>query len=674
MTKQNSIWYGGDYYPEQWSEDVWQEDDRLFQLAGINLATINVFAWALNQPSEFEYRFDWLDKTVQRLNEKGVSLCMGTGTAALPAWMARQYPEVLRVDRQGRKHRFGQRANACPNSPVYQRFAAQMAGEIAKRYKANPAIVLWHVNNEYGGTCYCENCEKAFRQWLKKRYKTLDALNRAWNTRFWSHTFYDWDEIVVPNCLSEELERENDTTQPSISLDYRRFNSHSMHECYLKEREAILHFRPDAQITTNMMGLYPVVDLNPFAKDVDVVAWDCYPAYDTPPSYTAMQHDLMRGLKRQPFWLMEQTPSQQNWQAYNSLKQPGLLRLESYQAVAHGADAILFFQLRQSIGGCEKFHGAVISHAGNEHTRVFQECAALGKELKQLGNTLPDARSNPKAAVLYDWENRWAIELSSGPSIDLHYENEVHKYYRALYARHYMTDVVGFEWDFSQYKVIIAPVLYMVKEGMAQRLEAFVRRGGCLVITFFSGIVDESDLVTTGGYPGKLRSLAGVFAEELDALPPQSKNSIIMNSPWGELKGEYTCGLLCDLIHAETAQVMATYGDHFYAGRPALTCNHYGKGKVYYVATSPEDLFLEQLLSNLCLEAGIKPLLPTPAPGIEAFERTKDDKRYLFLLNHTAQPITLTLYATDYIDLLTTAHHDNELTLEGYGVAILTAI
>lgn len=664
------IWYGGDYNPEQWGPEEWKEDERMFKLAGIDVATVNVFAWALNQPNEETYDFVQLDETIDRLYKSGVYVCLATSTGAHPAWMARKYPDVLRVDVKGRRRRFGGRHNSCPNSPTYRKYAARLAGKLAERYKDHPGLLIWHVSNEYGGYCYCDNCAAAFRVWLRERYKTLDELNRVWNTRFWGHTFYDWEDVVVPSELSEEWNG-NRTNFQGISLDYRRFQSQSLLDCYKLEYDELKKHTPHIPVTTNLMGFYPELDYFEWAKHMDIVSWDNYPSLNTPVSYTAMTHDLMRGLKSgAPFMLMEQTPSQQNWQAYNSLKRPGVMRLWSYQAVARGADTVLFFQLRRSIGACEKYHGAVIEHVGHEHTRVFREVAELGRELEQLGDTLLDARTEAKIAIVYDWENRWATDLSSGPTVALNYVNEVHKYYDALFQMHVESDMVSVEEDFGKYEIVIAPVMYMIKPGFAKKVEQFVERGGTFVTTFFSGIVNENDLVTTGGYPGELRKVLGIWAEEIDALFPDQKNQIVMKRPWGALQGQYECGLLCDLIHAEGAEVLAEYGSDFYQGMPVATVNRYGAGRAYYVASSPEASFLQGFLNNLCAEKGIQPLLDAPA-GVEVARRVKDGKEYLFLLNHNAEAAQVEIGASPVKELLSGGTLSGTVTVDGRGVLIL---
>jgi len=667
------IWYGGDYNPEQWGPEEWKEDVRMFKLAGIDVATLNVFSWAWNQPDEETYRLEWLDETIDRLYNEGIYTCLATGTGAHPAWMAKRYPDVLRVDKQGRKRKFGGRHNSCPNSPTYRTYAARMAAKLGERYKDHPGVLIWHVSNEYGGYCYCDNCAEAFRGWLRARYGMLDEVNRVWNTRFWGHTFYDWDEIVPPNELSEEWGH-NRTNFQGISLDYRRFQSDSLLECYKIEYDELKKHTPHLPVTTNLMGLYPELDYFKWAKHLDIVSWDNYPSIDTPVSLTAMTHDLMRGLKSgQPFMLMEQTPSQQNWQPYNALKRPGVMRLWSYQAVARGADTVMFFQLRRSIGACEKYHGAVIEHVGHEHTRVFRECAGLGAELGRLGDAVLDANVPAEAAIVFDWENRWAIELSSGPSIALNYVDEVHKYYDALFRHNVQTDMIGVEESFEKYRIVFAPVMYMVKPGFAEKVEAFVRRGGTFVTTFFSGLVNENDLVAVGGYPGELRNVLGIWAEEIDSLLPGQTNRIVMKEPLGSLSGSYDCGLLCDLVHLEGAEAVASYGEDFYRGMPAVTVNRYGQGQAWYVATSPEPAFLRGLVKQLCDAAGVEPVVAGAPDGVEASVRVgaRDGQRILFLLNHNEHAAAAPLPDGVWVDALGGEACSGGAELPGRGVRIL---
>jgi len=659
-----NILYGGDYNPNQWSKEIWDEDMRLFDLASINSATVNVFSWAKQQPAEDKYDFTELDAIIELLSKKKKSIVLATSTAAMPAWMFKKYPEVARVDFEGRRHKFGGRHNACPNSLVYRKNAEQMAYKLAERYGGNEHVVCWHINNEYGGECFCENCEKAFRVWLRSRYKAIEALNKAWNMEFWGHVVYDWDEVVLPNALSE-CGSHDSTTFAGLSIDYRRFMSDSMLDNFKMERDAIRKAGINMPITTNLMGTYKALDYFKWAKEMDIVSWDNYPSYNTPWSWVAMTHDLMRGLKNEPFMLMEQTPSQQNWQPYNSLKRPGQMRAQSYQTLAHGANTIQFFQLRRSIGGCEKFHGAVIEHAGTENTRVFREVACLGKELEKLGSGFLDAHNSAEVGIIFDWENYWALEYISGPCKDLKYCDQIHQYYRYFYDNNIPVDMIPIDADFSNYKLIAAPVLYMVKEGMAGRLERFVENGGIFVATFMSGIVNESDNVHPGGYPGPLRKLAGIWAEEIDALPPDHENTARFSD-----NKEYKCGMLCDLIHPETAETLAIYTQDFYKGMPAVTLNKYGKGAVFYVGTQLISDGLTSVLGNAARTAGIQPV-PEEKTLLEVVRRKNKSGEFIFIINFKDMALPLPKQYAGDTDLITGNKLTNGMVLNKFDVLII---
>ena len=634
--KVNKIVYGGDYNPEQWPKEVWKEDMKLLKEAHIDVLTLNVFAWASLQPSEEEYDFSRLDEIMELVGEHGFSVCLATSTAAHPAWMAKKYPDILRVEFNGMKRKFGGRHNSCPNSPTYRKYSVRLAKKLAERYKDCDNLIAWHISNEYGGECYCDNCEKAFRVWLKKKYRTIEELNRAWNTSFWGHTFYEWDEIVLPNLLSEHFEYDRSQFQ-GMTLDYKRFNSESMLECYKMEYEAVKSVTPNLPVTTNLMGFYKNLDYKMWAKYMDVVAWDNYPANEDTPAQIAMSHDLMRGIKGgAPFLLMEQTPSVTNWLSYNALKRPGVMRLWSYQAVAHGADSVMFFQMRRSIGACEKLHGAIIDHVGTNQTRVYREAQALGKELERIGEETLGAVTEAEVAVYFDWDNWWAIECSAGPSCELKYKDEVYLYYEALHSLNIPADIVGEEDDLERYKVLIAPILYMTKPGYDEKIRRFVEKGGVFVTTFFSGIVDEHDLVITGGYPGRLRDILGIWVEESDALPHGVQNEF---SYQGIV---YPAKLLCDLSHPEGAEVLSTYEKDFYQGMPAITKNSFGKGEAYYVATRSDRAFYEKFIGTLCKEAGIRPVAE-PQKKLEATIRSNENGRYLFLLNHGEEMLSVIL-------------------------------
>lgn len=648
MNTQSFVYYGGDYNPEQWPEEIWQEDMRLFRQAGVNLVTLPVFAWARLQPAEDQYDFAWLDRILDLLHANGIAVCLATPTAAQPAWMSRLYPDILPVDEQGRQRTHGKRVNICPNSPSFRRFAREIVVRMAERYSHHPALAMWHVANEYGTYCYCRNCEQAFRKWLENSYGSVDVLNERWNTAFWGHTVYNWEDVVVPS----ECNDDNKWYQP-IMLDYMRFMTDSNIACFNNEAEVLRAANPLIPVMTNMSGFIKKIDQFRMTAGMDVVGWDNYPSPQDDRSMVAFKHDLMRGLKGgQSYLMVEQSPNQQNWQPYNVLKRPGEVRKLSFQALAHGSDSVLYFQMRQSIAGVEKFHGAMISHVGHEHTRVFHECARLGAECRCIGDAVSGARTTSRVAILFDWDNWWALELSSGPSCDLQYLPLVVKYYKAFYERNIPVDVLPFDGDFSGYDLLITPLLYMLKPGVAAAITDYVRQGGHLLTSFFSGIVDANDRVLPGGYPGDLRDVLGIWVEETDALLPDHTNRMDITEPDSRLQGPYRCSLLCDIVHLRGARALAVYGEDFYAGTPCLTEHDYGQGQAWYVATDAEDRLMKDLADKIIDRLELRTPLTVPE-GIEVTCRHKAEQDILFIINHKPEAVKIDLGSGSWTNLLT---------------------
>jgi beta-galactosidase len=663
--------YGGDYNPEQWPEAVWAEDYRLFDAAAIDTLTVGVFDWALLQPGPDSYDFTLLDRIVERAAAAGRRLCLATATGALPPWLAHAHPEVNRTDFEGRRHRYGQRHNACPSSPVFRRLSAELARRIARRYAAHPAVIAWHVGNEYGGACYCDLCAAGFRTWLRARYSTLDRLNDAWYTTFWSHTFTDWAQIEPPSALTEHWRGPDHTAFQGITLDYLRFMSDAMLANFCDEKAAIRESSVDTPVTTNFMSLYRPIDYHRWAGELDFVSWDNYPPDDASQARMALTHDLFRGLKGgQPFWLMEQSPGATAARDVNPLKRPGLMRLWSWQAVAHGADAVLFFQMRAGRGASEKYHGAVIGHAGRADTRVFREVAALGAELTTLGPTTLGARTDAHVALLFDWDSWWSLEISDGPSRLVRYLDVVLTYYRALWDAGADVDVIPVTADLTPYQVVVAPALHMVKGDLARRLEAAATRGGSVLTTFLSGRVDETDRAFLTDVPGPLATLTGIRIDEWDAREPSFTNRVRLGHAPDTV--ECPAHLLFELVIPQGAETLGTYLDDFYAGTPAVTRHPFGAGFGWYVACGLEppgvSWVVRQVLDHhdLCGPYADR-------PGLESTVRVAPDgTRLRFLLNHRAEPVTVPACCSG-TDLLTgtPVTLGQPLTLAAHGVLIL---
>ncbi|MEV5105954.1 beta-galactosidase [Streptomyces massasporeus] len=661
----HKIRYGGDYNPEQWPQEVWDEDHRLFTRAGIDTLTVGVFAWSVIQPAPDTYDFTVLDRILDRAAAEGRRVCLATGTAALPPWLATRHPEVNRTDFEGRRHRYGQRHNFCPSSPAYREHATALASRLAERYAGHPALLAWHVNNEYGGACYCALCADAFRDWLRDRHGTLDALNDAWWTTFWSHRYTDWDQIEPPNALTEHWRGPDHTAFQGTTLDWFRFTTDALLGCFLAEKEVIRAHDPDTPVTTNFMGLFRPLDYHRWAPHLDFASWDNYPPLDAPPTRPALAHDLMRGLKDgAPFWLMEQTPSTTACRDVNPLRRPGELRLATFQAIAHGADAALYFQMRASRGACEKYHGAVIGHAGRDDTRVFREVAALGRELEILGDRTLGARTPARTALLFDWDSWWALEISDGPSRLVRYPDVVHAYYRAAREAGADVDVVPQTADLTPYDVVLAPALHLIKGDLATRLEAVAARGGTVLATFLSGRVDEHDRAFLTDVPGPLAPLMGIRVDEWDARPPEFAQTV------PELGAE--ARLVFEIVLPRGAEPVAGYGTDFYAGTPAVTRNRYGDGEGWYVATALDQPGVDQVVRRILTRHDL--LGPYAGhPAVETATRVAPDgTRLLFLLNHSPEPAHLTAHTTA-TDLLTGKRVDQgePLVLDPCGVAIL---
>lgn len=674
VTKQPVMLHGADYNPEQWAHDaeIFEEDLRLMKLAKVNVMSVGIFSWAKLEPQEGVFDFAWLDTVIDRLYENGVSVFLATPTGARPTWMSQQYPEVLRVNEHRKRNLHGMRHNHCYTSPVYREKTTIINTKLAERYSSHPAVLGWHISNEYGGECHCDYCQQAFRDWVEAKYETLDQLNKAWWTTFWSHTYTSFSQVESPAPHGE-------TFVHGQNLDWKRFVTDQTLDFYRHEVKPLKAKNPDIPVTANFMELFDGLNYDRFKDDLDIVSWDSYPTWHgatddlAVASYTAMNHDWFRSLKDgKPFLLMESTPSLTNWQDISKLKKPGMHQLSSLQAVAHGSDSVQYFQWRKSRGSSEKFHGAVVDHVGHEHTRVFKEVTDVGNALEALKEVV-GTRIEAKVALIFDTENRWAINDSQGPrNIGVHYEETVLEHYRALQGAGVNVDVISEERDLSRYSLVVAPMLYMVRSGVAERIEAFVRQGGTFVSTYWSGIVNETDLTYLGGFPGPLRTTLGIWSEEIDALRDGEYNAASALPGNGlALNGTYRIKELCDLAHTETATPLMTYDEDFYRGYPALTVNALGDGQAYYQAARFELAFQRDFYQSLIKTLNVKPILGGDLPeGVQVSQRDSYEAKYIFVMNFNPSPVTVALQAS-YQELLMNETIEDTVSLAPFGVAVL---
>lgn len=514
--KRSCMGFGGDYNPEQWPMETLERDVALMKETGVNTVTLNVFGWGAIEPEKGRYDFARLDAVFDELERSGIHVILATPTAAPPAWLFQEEPSMLKVGENGQRVVHWSRQAYCPNHPRYDREIRKIARTLAERYGRRSNLVLWHINNEYIVHCYCDYCAAAFRDWLRNKYGTLDRLNDAWQLTQWSLQRTEWHQVTPPL---------GGMSHTSHSLDYQRFLSDSNLRNFLAEKEEIRRITPDIPVTTNFYSLDFRGQIHPrWAPHLDVISWDAYPPHRDHAVWAAFQHDYFRGLKGRPFILMEQATNSVNWKEYNPAKRPGMMRLQSYQALARGAEAVLFFQFRQSRGGVEKFHSALISHGTEADNRVYREVRQLGRELEALGDA-GRGRIRARVAVLFDVTQIWLVEWNRA-SRDVAYRDAATAFYRPLYEANIPVDVVHPLADLSGYEIVVAPMLYMFEDGVPERLRSFVERGGTLVMSYLSGMVNGCDMVEHGGFLRPIDDVFGITVEEWDAFEPDMANRI----------------------------------------------------------------------------------------------------------------------------------------------------
>ncbi|MFK0117621.1 beta-galactosidase [Streptomyces sp. NPDC090994] len=635
--------FGADYNPEQWPREVWDEDVRLMREAGVNVVSVGIFSWARLQPGPDQWDFGWLDEVMDLLHANGVGADLATATASPPPWLTTAHPEILPVTDRGETVWPGARQHWRPTSPVFREHALRLVREMATRYAAHPALVAWHVSNELG--ChnvydYSDDAARAFRTWLRARYTSLDALNHAWGTAFWSQRYTDWDQILPPRLAGSH-------PNPTQQLDFKRFSSDALKDHLRAERDILREITPDIPVTTNFMVMGGTKGMNyaDWAPEIDFVSNDHYvhpgPQDRDELSFSA---NLTSGIAGgRPWFLMEHSTSAVNWQPVNVAKRPGELARDALLHVAHGADAVCYFQWRQSAAGAEKYHSAMVPHAGPD-SDLFRAVVSLGQTLKALAPVAGSEREAAEVGILFDWESWWASEQDSHPTSLLDYRQEALDWYSALLALGIRADLVTTRAELSRHKVLIAPVLHLVPADLAKELTRYAERGGHLVTTYFSGVVDENDHVWLGGYPGALRELLGIRIEEfgplLDGDTVQLDDATTGGATANDVitGGVVTGGLWTDRITvtAEETEVLARYrtGDH--AGRPAVTRRPAGDGSAAYVSTRLGVAGLTALLPRLLEAAGVASDLPAGLRGrVEATVRRGPDARFLFLVNRT---------------------------------------
>ncbi|MFP3466397.1 beta-galactosidase [Leifsonia sp. SIMBA_070] len=647
--------FGGDYNPEQWTRETWLEDIELMKRAGVNLVSVGIFNWGLIEPREGEYDFSQLDEIMDLLAGAGIDVDLGTPTASPPAWFWRSYPESRPVTRDGLPLAFGSRGMASPSSPDYRRAAVRVTEQLARRYASHPALAMWHVHNEYGAPVsesYDEHSVRAFRSWLQRRYGTLDGLNTTWGTAFWGQRYQSWDEIDAPR-------RAATVTNPTQRLDFARFTSDALLECFVAERDIIRRHTPELPVTTNFMATNcPSVDLWRWAREVDVVANDHYLVAERPDNHIllSMDADLTRSIAGgRPWMLMEHSTSAVNWQGRNIAKRPGELKRNSLAHLARGADAVMFFQFRASRSGAEKFHSAMLPHAGTE-TKVWRAVEELGADLAAL-SPLRGSTVTSRVAILWDWQSFWAQDLEWRPSVDMQHRERIEAFYTELWQLGVTTDFAHPESDISGYDLVVAPSLYLVSSAAGANLARYVEQGGTLLVSFGSGLVDENEAVHPGGFPGPLRDPLGLSIEEL--LPFRLGETATLDNGG-------TADVWADDIILGSAEPVIRFTDGRAEGQPALTRNSFGAGTAWYLSTRPDAGTLRRILEGSLAEAGVA--VEAPPAGVETVVRSSEASSWRILLNHNASEVAVEAHGRN---ALSGERLDGEVTIAAGDVLIV---
>jgi len=658
------MYFGVDYYPEHWKKENWEKDADLMKQANINVVRLAEFAWSKIESQEGQFDFSWLDEAIDMLSRKEIKVVLGTPTAAPPKWMMDKHPDIYNVDKYGNIRGFGSRRHYCYNSEIFKQFTRRIVTEMANHYKSNPNIIAWQIDNEFGGLCYCDRCLKAFKRWLKERYVTIEKLNDEWGTVFWSHSYRKWDEIILPRYTVTEGVVPY-VHNPGLLLDYYRFNSGSCKEYQKLQIDIIRKASPAKPITHNMMGLFNEIDYYKLGEGLDFVSWDNYPNsqwsknhYD----YPALCADIMRGIKRQNFWVMEQQSGPCGWNFFRDTPKPGQLRLWTFQQIAHGADAIVYFRWRACLFGTEQYWYGILDHDGIPRRR-YMEVKRTGQEFRLLSDVIVGSKVFTEVAIIRSFECGWSNMIHPGNE-DFGYDEIIGQYHQALTENHISTDIVNSLDDLSSYKFVILPAHILMTEEIKKHLMDYVTAGGNLLITYRSGAREWNNQMTTKTLPGLLKELAGVEVEEFDSLNHGRTVKVMMKN---ELIEGYA-SVWCDILKTDGAEILATYAQDYFSGMPAITVNNLGNGKVYYVGSDLDQKFITVMISSFCKEAGANPLLPKPVPNVEVMKRIMGGKEYLFILNHGEEEVSISI---DGFELISNAQLKGMLILKPYDVAIV---
>jgi beta-galactosidase len=649
---------GAAYYPEHWPPERWPEDIRLMREAGFSVVRMAEFAWSTMEPEEDSFDFAWLDSAIELLADAGIVTVLGTPTAAPPAWLVQSHPDLLAVEAGGQRVQFGNRCHYCVTSPDLHVAARRIARMMGERFGNHPSVIGWQLDNEYNRVCYCDRCRGQFQEYLRERFGSLDALNTAWSTRYWSQTYSAWEQMPIP------IGPHN----PGLMLEFRRFVT----ECYRRFQRLVIdelrpHLRPEVWITHNFMGWFDAFDHYALTADLDMASWDWYIGtghHDHLVSGAA--HDLTRGFKRRNYWVMETQVGHTNHLPVNNDLNRGEARAMAWHAVAHGADALLYWQWRMAPGGQEQYWGTIVDQAGRARP-YLEEVSEIGRDFAAVGELLTDTEPVADIAILNSYDDRWAINIHRHHE-DFDYVAHLLHYYRPLAERNIAAEIISTDAPLDGYKVVIAPAHHLLTEERVARLLAFVEQGGHLVLTLRSGVKDDANALLPSRPPGPLADAAGVEVEDYYALaepvPVLGDRFTGTSSIWAER---------LNVRDVPGTEIIARFGpsNGWLDGHPAITAHPWGNGKVYFIGAWLDENSQRALLDRIAYDAGIEPIMQTPG-GVEARQRVNGQgQEVLIVVNHERAPrvVTLPWLADDH---LTDARGVEEVHLAPYGVGVFT--
>jgi beta-galactosidase len=678
------MYFGADYYPEHWvfpyagtadnPEGAWERDAALMVKAGINVVRIGEFTWGLCEPEEGKYDFLWLRRVMDIMGHHGIQVVLGTPTAAPPVWLAKKHPEILPLDEFGRVKHEGTRRAVCLSSDVFWDYSKRIVTAMVEALGDHPQLIAWQIDNSIGGNdtefAFNEATREEWHFWLQAKYGTIERLNEQLGLRFWGQTVTAWDQVPMPMHAPA-------MHNPALLLDWNRFSSDTMVQFVKMQADLLREKCPKHPVTVTMRAFLRQYDHFDMADVVDFVSIESNVVMKSKTAELACDVDMLRSLKksgiRTPdgdfgFWAMEQKVGQVSTQDVNSLLQPGLIRLFTYQVVSRGASGILYFRWRQPRIGSEKFYGAIIPHHVEGNNRVFMEISQIGEELKLLAPSLKDTRVVSEVCILYSHENDWSLQQPNQPNKYFSLREHIQLIYNALHDRNIPVDFARPSEDISQYKIVFAPSLHVFSPAEADRLKLYVQNGGTLVSTFNTGLVDQHHIAPDTGFPGDMTDLFGLEVLEFDPIPPGEENHLTFKGafPTSHL---HPARLWCDIIEPKDCQVLAVYSKGFYASRPAMTMNNFGLGRAIYIGTMSHQHFYHDFVGWLRQMCNLHPLLKVPE-NVEVCLRQKEGVKVYFLLNHQNSPVRISFYKPMH-DFLTGNTFSGNYDLPPHGVLVL---